>query len=373
MKEIEGIPGELANHLCEGIVFTNDLGQIVYTNQAFAEMLGRKPEELLELQPGQITSAESRKTLEQVLLLSENDKNYEYELEFLHRDGSKIAVIVQAFAHADRKHSGGSAVLVRNISHQKSKEHRLKSQKRELDSLIDHLHGFFYRCRYDAQWTMMFISRGCHEVTGYDPEEIIENSVISYEEIIDPLFRVKVRERWKAVIRSSAVYEDEYPITAKFGESKWVLERGWAVFDSSGDIEYLEGFIIDITEKKATELRLQASEQRYRMLFELLRDTAFLTDMSFTIFLANPQAAQEARCTYPEDLYGKNALSFLSHEHIGLVLNARDELIDTGQVRNIEVQINRLDGSVFPAEFSISLLTDIQGNPYGIMVVIRNV
>ena len=50
--------------------------------------------------------------------------------------------------------------------------------------LFSNLPGFVYRCKYDENWTMQFISEGCKKTTGYLPEELINNELISYGKII---------------------------------------------------------------------------------------------------------------------------------------------------------------------------------------------
>jgi hypothetical protein len=50
--------------------------------------------------------------------------------------------------------------------------------------LFANLPGFAYRCKYDENWTMQFMSEGCEKVIGYLPEELINNELISYGKII---------------------------------------------------------------------------------------------------------------------------------------------------------------------------------------------
>jgi len=52
-------------------------------------------------------------------------------------------------------------------------------------------------------------------------------------------------------------------ITQK-NEEKWVSEMGVAIYSPSGELEYLDGFIQDITERKKMELALRASEKEIR-------------------------------------------------------------------------------------------------------------
>ena len=49
----------------------------------------------------------------------------------------------------------------------------------------------------------------------------------------------------------------EYEITTAQGQKKWVLEMGQGIYDSDGQVEALEGIILDITDRKKFEDHLQ--------------------------------------------------------------------------------------------------------------------
>ncbi len=59
------------------------------------------------------------------------------------------------------------------------------------------------------------------------------------------------------------MFQDEYIIVTKDGETRWVWERGQGVFSEAGQLLFLEGFITDITEKR------RAEEERERLQLQL--------------------------------------------------------------------------------------------------------
>ena len=119
-------------------------------------------------------------------------------------------------------------------------------------ALLDNLPSMVYRCNFDRDWTMQFVSDASFELTGYKAESLIGNRDLCFNDIIAPEY---LWIRWNNVLsqRESLMYE--YEIITATGQRKWVLETGQGVFNENGDVEALEGIIIDITERKVNEKR----------------------------------------------------------------------------------------------------------------------
>lgn len=156
------------------------------------------------------------------------------------------------------------------------------------ETLIGVLPGFVYRCKNDADWTMLYISSQCSDITGYSPNDIIYNNKISFNEIISQEYRIYLHERWHGILKIRGVLKEEYKITTKGGKVKWVLEQGRGVFDSEGNLKYLDGYITDITSRKEAEDRLVQKNIELHLAKERAEEseklkTAFLANLSHEI------------------------------------------------------------------------------------------
>lgn len=162
----------------------------------------------------------------------------------------------------------GTTGYSRDITDRKQLERELAESERTKAILISNLPGVAYRCKNDDNWTMTFLSEGCYELTGYRPEELLNNNVISYNELISPKFRDVVYEKWNDDVLANRKSNDEYIIITKSGEEKWVWEQSVPVADQDGNLTESEGFILDITANKNALAELDASEDRFRTVFE---------------------------------------------------------------------------------------------------------
>jgi diguanylate cyclase (GGDEF)-like protein/PAS domain S-box-containing protein len=116
-------------------------------------------------------------------------------------------------------------------------------------TLLSNLPGMVYRCKNDTNWTMLFLSEGCKDLTGYTSKELMGGD---YNSLINPEDQARVWEAVQEAVEAGKQYQIEYRILDKQGKEKWVWERGIALPGRDGEI-YLEGFIFDITEKKNLE------------------------------------------------------------------------------------------------------------------------
>ncbi len=133
---------------------------------------------------------------------------------------------------------------------EKTRDHLLESERR-LSTLMGNLPGMAYRCRNDPAWTMEFVSQGCLTLTGYAPEQLIGNRMLSYSDLIHPEDREMVWREVQKDIRYNRQYQIEYRILPFEGGERWVWEQGCLVDDENGG--FLEGFIIDISQRKQAE------------------------------------------------------------------------------------------------------------------------
>lgn len=178
--------------------------------------------------------------------------------------------------------------------------------KRLLASLIDILPGTFYRCRIDKKWTMEFLSRGCSKLTGYEPEELIENKTIAFSDIIHPEDLGSGWEKIQQTIKQKRPFQHTYRIITKDGELKWVWEQGKAVYSADGESIALEGIITDITDFKLKEeaIRRLATEN------EIIANIGRIISSSLNIEEVYERFAEEVQKIIPFDRISVNLIEY---------------------------------------------------------------
>lgn len=132
-------------------------------------------------------------------------------------------------------------------------EMSLRESERSKTALLANLPGMAYRCYFDRDWTMEFVSDGCFELTGYSKDALIMNKELTFNDIIRQEDQKFLWEKWDVVLSEKQVFTEEYKITTATGEVKWVWEQGQGVYDENGNVLAIEGFITDISDRKKRE------------------------------------------------------------------------------------------------------------------------
>lgn len=179
---------------------------------------------------------------------------YDEEMQIITETGKRVWVRTIGRAVKDKNNRiirvEGS---FQDISDKKHQEMALQENSRKLLTLINNLNGFVYRCKFDRDWTMEFMSDGIREITGYPPTDFIDNNIRSFNSIIHPDDRNVVWKDWNAALKRRDYYAGEYRIITSTGAIHWVWERGCGVYDGN-TLLALEGFITDITDRKNAEI-----------------------------------------------------------------------------------------------------------------------
>jgi len=287
----------------DGILILNSAtGEIKDANPYIREILDYSLDELQEKKIWEIGSfeqiCENRDKLKEL-----RDQGYvRYDdLPLETKRGKKIPVEFVSNVYR----AGGEEVIqcnIREISEKKKVEEELEEQHGLLQNLLGNAPGVAYRCLNDEYYTMKFMSEGCKEVTGYYPEDLVDNKETSYIDLISPEDRKKVRNKIEEAIQENERFKITYRIQTAEGDMRWVWERGKGVRNDEGDL-YLEGIIIDVTEMKVMERELAKSEERYRTIFESANDA--ITIMDREQFIDCNEKAEEMFGCDREEIIGK--------------------------------------------------------------------
>lgn len=275
--------------------------RVVYINRAGARMLGgESPATLLARPISDFAPPENHEAIRARSrgVLKTGTSSPRFETVLLRTDGALLSIESQV---APFNYSSQPAVLylIRDISARKKAERELQENQRMLATLMANLPGMVYRCQNDAHWTMLFVSEGCHALTGYRPKDFLGNQTLSFAAIMHSEDQPRALQTVQAALDRRSVFELNYRIRTAIGEEKWVWERGQGVYASDGKLLALEGFITDITAQRQAEAEREAATRREQE-----------TRAEFTRQLIASQEAERTR------------IAREIHDHLGQLLTA---------------------------------------------------
>lgn len=300
----------LANATFEGIVFSEQ-GRIIDANDQFLQMYGYSS--VNEVNGKHIIDfvvENQRDTIFESLRLPKSEP---VEIQTIKKDKSIIVVETKAqnipyFGKTIR------ATVVYDITQRKQYEQSLRESERTLSTLMNNLPGMAYRCNFDEKWSMIFVSQGCLELTGYNGEDLIQNSKVSFIDLIFPDDRKKVKEQVREAIKNKTPYVLSYRILTASEKLKWVWEKGEGVFSDKGEFLFLEGFIVDATDRQKFESELKASRENYKSLVDYSPDGVII-HVDGKMKFANPSALEILGASSFDELIGHSAIEFILPEY----------------------------------------------------------
>lgn len=203
------------------------------------------------------------------------------ETRWKRKDRRIIDILLSSTPIDPGDHSRGVTFTALDITARKQAELKVKEHERQLASMVSNLPGFVYRCLYDKDWTMLYLSEGCLTITGFLPEDFLMNNRITFNSLIRKEYHEAINAEWQRVLQAKSFFRMEYEIITADREVKWVLERGVGVYDDSGKLLFLEGYMEDVTERKAKEKELLEAKEKAELSDRL--KSSFLANMSHEI------------------------------------------------------------------------------------------
>jgi PAS domain S-box-containing protein len=206
----------------------------------------------------------------------------------LRKDGTTFPVQIYSGVKTVNDQVTGLRGIIVDISERTRAESEIKKSRDQFESLVSNIPGITYRCLFDKDRTVLFLNKEFEKISGYRIEDFVNSNTKTLESLIFNDDRESVASVINTSVENEMPWEIEYRIIQKGGAVRWVYEKGRAVFSSPGTVEFIDGFILDISERKLMDTLLKESEERYRNLFENAQIGIYQTTPDGSILNANP-------------------------------------------------------------------------------------
>ncbi len=303
---------------------------IIEVNERWAEMLGYGLDELNPVTNDvwlNLVHPEDRDRMAACIKQHwlDQEQRFESEVRMRHKDGHWVWVydagrVVELTSGGEPKRMIGTHL---DINDRKQAQLELAQSRDEYISLVENIPGVTFRCLFDDDWTMTFISEQLIDLCGYHPDQLIGNQELAFGDLILPEYSDYVESEVLQAIKAKQDWSIEYMIKSRIDNEVWVYEKGRAIFDDDGEVLHLEGFILDISDRK----RAQQEMTRLSRIASQTDNAVILTDVEGRIEWVN-KAFSDISGYELEDVIGKKPGHFL-----------QGELSDKGAVERISAAI----------------------------------
>lgn len=217
---------------------------------------------------------------------------------------------------------------------------------------------------YDPDLEKIRVNREFEKATGWssrDTEEV---------DLLEACFPNQEQRR-EAVefAQNPGIGWKEFEMTTKSGEK---LDTSWTTIRLSDETSV--GIGIDMTETKATEIKLRESRELLRKTFDSLQEAVFVVDPKDRTIVDCNQAVEKVFGYEPDEVIGRNT-KFL-HLDENRFRNFHDITIDQLKekgVVNTEFKMRKKNGDIFISDHTVTYTYDREGEVDHVVSVVRDI
>ena len=260
-----------------------------------------------------------------------------------HRDGHLMPIRL-AIGRVEHRGDRHYIAFITDIADRKHMEQALRDSEELYRSLIANSPGVTFRCRIDANWSLLLVSDAMETLSGWPAADFLAGHIHCGD-----LVHLDDRERVNATIHAAVAvgepYAIEYRLMRRDGGERWVSETGRGAIDAAGQARWIDGVIVDISEAKRLQQQLTQAKESAEA--AVAAKGAFLANMSHEI-----RTPMNAILGFTELLLD-TTLGELQRKHLTIVrgsarslLGLLNDILDTAKLEKGAVELEKLDFSL---------------------------
>jgi len=222
-------------------------------------------------------------------------------------------------------------------------------------ALVEQIPAIVYIDVADEDMTTTYVSPQIQQILGYSAQEYIHDPQL-WERILHPDDRDQAKATYLRGRAAGGSFVFEYRLVARDGRTVWFRDSAIVLPDEHGNPEFIQGVMLDITERKLAEESLRESERRFRELLETVHLVAVITEVDGTITFCNDYLCRLSG--YPmNEIIGRNWIDLFVPPEVQLPEAEFYEALVRGEVRSFMTGTLRTrDGDVRAVSWSNTAL-----------------
>ena len=186
-------------------------------------------------------------------------------------------------------------VQIRNITEAWKVQNELERSEARYRTLVNNIPGLVYRCHVDDEWTPIFVSNAVEEMFGY-PVGDFEEGGRTLASLLHPEDYQRVHHEVQQAVEQRRPYRVSHRMVGADGQVHHMSEQGRAVYSESGQPEYLDGVVFDVSEMHRMRQRLLVNS-KMAAVGNLAAGVAHEINNPLTIAMANLEYVDEEMST----------------------------------------------------------------------------
>ncbi|MBI3170000.1 MAG: PAS domain S-box protein [Chloroflexi bacterium] len=248
---------------------------------------------------------------------------------------------------------------------------RQSEEKYRLISRVSSDYAFESRVNEDNKGETIWLAGAFEKMTGYTPEEYIKAG--GWYAHIHPDDLDKDAEDMKTLLNNQDVLGSEIRTFAKNGEIRWERVFAHPIWDHEQNrLVGVVGAVQDITERKETEKRLEASLHQQKAILNNIPDMAWLKDADSRYIAVNEQYLRVSGLKY-EDVIGKNDFEIWDKSNAEMYRKDDIEVMQSGQRKTVEEMQRDSTGREYWVETTKTPIRNERGEVIGTTGIARDI
>ncbi|GAA6185757.1 MHYT domain-containing protein [Aliiglaciecola sp. NS0011-25] len=375
----------------DGIITIDEWGKVISVNRSVESLLGWSAEDLIGKNVNKVVPAPHHdqhdsyisnylRTREAKIIGASRD------VEALTKQGQTIPVRLY-IGHVEIENQHLFVAFLRDLRGRLKLQSEIRENETRFRSLLSNLPGIAYRCLNQAEWPFLFISDEVENILGYPAKDfILPKGQRRFADFIHPDDNEHIME---TDFDNPDGFVIDYRVIDRFGETKWMLGYGRAISSEDGSENYLDGFIMDITQRKSIEQELVQAKNKAEQAASAR--AAFLANMSHEI-----RTPMNAVVGF-SDILLDSELSSTQKKHVTTInqsakslMHILNDILDSAKLDKGKFQLEYRDFSIVEeidavvstlwlqaqrkgVSIDLEIATDITGNYNGVPDRIRQI